>query len=385
MPSPATPPPVRRNAAILAVVLVCAGLGGAALVGPPVSKEPPASDEVERPERLVSPDGETLVWPYTSRNRSASGRTLALNVVVRGDSERTRRLLTDRSPTNWTGADRDRPDQVAPWQPTHGATRYSYVARGRAATGRWVPADDQLQVGTYFGQRTHVRTYGGPAGNWTALQAHTEYWDWFRLRHTVTGVGTGAAFVADDLADERGVRRVGRTEHGFTGGGSDGRWTVVDLVPAALLGGLAAPFATRQLRRREVALAVGLVGLVLGVRAWGLAAEAVAPGLSPTPFAAVGYAALALGPPALAARVAPGGRPRWTALLAAVGLGLALVADLALVGVARVPDRLLFHRVALAAALGLVTLGAAAGNRRLAGAGLLAWLAALAAALSGVV
>lgn len=97
---------------LLAVVLVVAGLLGAALTVTPAvdsAGSPP-------PDRLVAPDGtSSYVWPYTGRIRSVEGRTLALNVVVRGDAERVRRALVDRSDANWSAVDPNGTVEVSPW------------------------------------------------------------------------------------------------------------------------------------------------------------------------------------------------------------------------------------------------------------------------------
>jgi hypothetical protein len=372
-------------AAVLCGVAVAAGAVGGPGAGSPAAATAPASDQ------LVAPDeGSDRVWPYTSRRQSVTGRTLALNVVVHGDDERVRRLLTDRTEANWS-ADPNVTVVDPPWRPAHGSTRYTYITPDRNATGWWVAPDYQIAVGTYFGQRTHVRAYAGPAGDWTAIQAHTEYWDWFRLRHTVTGVAAGARFVEDDLQDERGVENISRVEHGLTGGGSDGRWTVVDLMPATLVGAVAVPLVARRRAAEDrrvpadaLLLPAALLGVVLGVRAWGLAAEAVAPGVSPKPFAAVGYLALVVGPPAVVATLARDRPARRAALLAAAGLGLGVTVDMALVGVDRAPERLLVHRGGVVAALALFAAGVGRGDRRVVAAGAVAWCLALAAPLLGL-
>lgn len=371
-------------AAALVAVLCGAAVAGGAIDGSTAGS--PAATTAPPPDQLLAPDeGSDHVWPYTSRSRSVTGRTLALNVVVRGDDERVRQLFTDRTGANWSSPERNATVVTSPWRPAHGSTRYTYATPDRNATGRWMTPDYQVAVGTYFGRRTHVRAYGGPSGDWTAMQAHTEYWDWFRLRHTVTGVATGAQFVEDDLRDERGIENVSRVEHGLTGGGSGGRWTVVDLVPAILVGGVAVPLVTRRRAADDLLLPVALIGVVLGVRAWGLAAEAVAPGVTPRPFAAVGYLALVGGPPAVVAAL---GRDRpvpRTALLAAAGLGTGIVLDMALAGIQGLPQPVTLHRVALAATLGLLAAGVAREDRLVIGAGVVAWLLALAAPLFGVV
>jgi hypothetical protein len=374
------PGAVRSGRLLVAGLLVVAALAGSVAVGVSPSDRataPPA-------EQLVSPDGaESDVWPYTSRRQSVDGRTLALNVVVLGEPDRVRRALVDRSAADWTPTGNTTVD-VSPWRPAHGSVRYSYVGPDAEGGGGWIPAAYQLAVGDYFGERTHIRAYPSASGNWTALQAHTEYWDWFRLRHTVTGVAPGARFVEQDLADEPFVETTEQQEHGHTGGGSDGSWISVQLSAAALLA-LAVPLTNRRLSGRDFAVPAAIVGTVLGVRAWGLAAEAVAPGVNPKLYVAVGYPVLALGPPLLVATIARERPAVRASLLAFAALGVAAVLDLAVVGVDPIPTHVLTHRLALAATLGVVAFGSAEADRRVVAVGAVAWIAALAAPLFGVV
>ncbi len=370
---------MRSGRLLLVGLLVVAALAGPVAVG----ASPTDWATAPPTEQLVTPDGtDSYVWPYTSRRESVDGRTLALNVVVLGDPERVRRAFVARSDANWTRAGNATVD-VSPWRPAHGSVRYSYVSPDAEGNGGWVPAAYQLAVGDYFGERTHIRAYPSASGNWTALQAHTEYWDWFRLRHTVTGVAPGARFVEEDLADEPFVEATERREHGHTGGGSDGSWIAVELSAAALLG-LAVPLAGRRLSGRDLAIPAAVLGTVLGVRAWGLAAEAVAPAVNPKLYVAVGYPVLAAGPPLLVASLArerPAGR---TSLLAVAALAVAAVLDLALVGVDPIPTHILTHRLVLAATLGVVAFGSAEADRRILAVGAVAWVAALAAPLFGL-
>jgi len=337
-------------------------------------------------DRLVRP-GATgdSVWPYTSRTRSVEGRTLALNVVVLGDPSEVRRVLANRSETNWTEASGDASITDPPWRSARGAARYTYVSADDGRTGQWVESEYQLGVGAYLGRRVHVRAYPGPSRNWTALQAHTEYWDWYRLRHTVTGAATGARFVERDLRDEPFLDSIVRVYHGQDGGGSDGWLTVVELAPAAVVLGLALPLGRRDWEAADVGLPVALVSIVLGVRAVGLAAEGLFPAVDPKLFAAALYPVLAAGPPGVVAVLARDRPAARTASLAAAGLGAGIVLDLGGVGVATVPVRLALHRTALVGGLGLFALGVARGDRRVAGAGLLAWGGLLAASLVGLI
>ena len=300
---------------------------------------------------------------------------------------------------------------ISAWNPARGAARYTYVADS-AGSGQWVESEYQLATGTYLGSRTHIRAYPGPDDNWTALQAHTEYWDWFRLRHSVTGIAEGGRTVEGDLRDEPFVSDVTRMYHGLSGGGSDGwmsvirltsaNWSLVPssspsdasarltalgavgIVPAAAAFALAAmPVRRRDLR--DLALPVALVAVVLGVRSLGIAAEGLFPGVNPKVFAGILYPILAVGPLVVTASVARGRPPQRMALLAAVGLGAAFVLDLGSVGVSVVPIRLVLHRTALVGILGLVALGVASEDARVSRAGIALWILLLAATLLGMV
>lgn len=373
---------MRYRWVLLFAALVVVGGLGSVLVGPAqVSNEgaPP-------PAQLVHPDAtESSIWPYTSRQRSVEGRTLALNVLVLGDPVAVRRALTNRSDEDWTGVSGDASIGDSPWRPARGAARYTYVTADHDTGGQWVESEYQLGTGAYLGRRVHVRAYPGPSGNWTALQAHTEYWDWYRLRHTVTGVAPGARFVERDLRGEPFVERTTRVYHGQYAGGSDGWMTVIEFAPAVLVLGIALPIGHRGWDVTDLVLPIALGTIVLGVRATGLAAETLIPTVDPKLFAAILYPVLAAGPPGVVALLARDRPATRTALFAAAGLGAGIVLDLGGVGVTVVPVRLALHRVALVGALGLFTLGVARGDRRILGAGLAAWVGLLGASLAGLV
>jgi hypothetical protein len=369
----------------LAVLLVL-GLLGSALLGPAA----PPSEGAPPADRLIQPDGTgSHLWPYTSRSRSVGGRTLALNVLVHADAATVRQALVNRSGTDWDRIEGDAAVGKPAWRSARGAARYTYVAPEAGADGRWIRSAYQLGTGTYLGRRTHVRAYPGRAGSgdWTAFQAHTEYWDWFRLRHTVTGVDAGAQAVERDLRDERFVGEISRVYHGLDGGGSDGWLTVVRFAPAALLAAAALPLARGRGRWRVVdaVLPGAIVGIVLGVRAAGIAAEGLFPGVTPKAFAALLYPVLAVGPPLLVLGLARDRPPARTAALAAAALGAAVVLDLQGLGVRSVPISLALHRTALVGALGLVAFGVARGERRVIVPSALAWVLTLAAPLVGIV
>lgn len=352
-----------------------------------VDWQPDDRPQLQSPEdaALVSPDEtDSYIWPYTSRSRSVAGRTLALNVVVLGDSEQVRRVLTTRSDADWSPTQQNATFRISPWRPAHGSVRYTYVSPDANGTGRWVAPDYQLHVGSYFGQRAHLRAYSSRSGNWTAIQAHTEYWDWFRVRHTVTGVASGAQFVEEDLQNEPVVTSVTRTHHGHRDGGSIGWWTIIGLAPAAVIVGGTVRLSDR-LNLKDIALLGGLLAVVLGVRALGLAAGAVFPSVTPKLFVVIGYPILAVGPPALVSVLAADRPAKRVGVLTAVGFATALVLDFAFVGVQNVPMRITYHRAALISALVVIAFGSARGYRRIVGVGIVLWLALLAAPLIGFV
>jgi len=390
----------------LALVLIAiAGLG---LVGSVVFPSAPPDDGMTPGDGLLlQPVGDgNAIWPYTSRSRSVHGRTLAINVVVVGDEDRVRRALTRRSDANWTDVEaEDAPieDEAAaadgqaveedvsvgesPWGRARGSNRYTYLT-GQTVSGFWMDAEYQLATGDYLGRRTHIRAYPSPSGNWTAFQAHVEYWDWFRLRHVVTDVPSGARFVERDLRDEPFVSEVTREYHGFTGGGSDGWLTVIRFASvtsaASVLGLVGAAIPMGRLRRThlsEALVPVAAVGIVLGVRSAGIALEGLAPGVNPKVFAAFLYPVLAVGPLIAVRALAPGCQPARVALLAGVGLGAGIVLDLLGTGVNTIHIRVALHRLGLSAALAVVALGVARDDRPTAAVGVVAWSLLLAAPL----
>ncbi|WP_164471760.1 hypothetical protein [Halosimplex salinum] len=380
-----------RAVGVLLVCVVAASLGLGALDSG--GHEHDGGDAVEladtdRPtaDRLVQPrEGGSHLWPYTSRRRSVDGRTLALNVVVLGEPDRVRRVLEHRSDADWTGAEGDAAIGETPWRHASGATRYTYVADAPDGDGQWVDATYQLGVGSYFTSRVHARAYPAPSGNWTALQAHTEYWDWFRLRHTVTGTGPGARFVEEDLRGLSVTTDLRQEDYGFGGSGDRGWLSVIEFGSAGAAG-LLLVASRRRLRARatDLALPVVLVALVLGVRGAGVALADLTVGTNPQLLAGILYPVLVAGPLVATAKLAPA-EPLRAAALATLGLGAGLALDLAVVDVAAVPTRLALHRVALVGALAVVAVGASESDRRLVATGVAAWALTLVLPLAGVV
>ena len=455
----------RRRLLLVGVVvlagtyLVAGGLGLPALE--PTDGNTPSEGKMVQPVENGS-----YLWPYTSRGKTTKQRTLATNIVIVGDDNRVKRLLTQQSKLKWeitrptnetTGNETvlnesdvvDAPTPIAPngtnttaendtdarpvtlkgggfgWEDTHGATRYSYIdARSVGGGSGWVDEAYQIHAGEYFGSRYHIRAYTTPAANYTAIQVHKEYFDWFRLRHTVTGIQHSRNVLESKFLEKPYVQEVSREYHSINRGWNDGWLSEIHLVP-----GVAVLFVmsllTRQTHRsmqRELKRFLGwtrdhvrgfvlvgtLVALVLGVRSGGIVFEKTFPAVDPRLVFPVFYAVLAVGLP-LAAFVLTqpfGATERFRRLqriakhlgsridplpafgFAFVGLTMAFVLDFGGIGVSKIPVQLVLHRVGLACALGLIAAGSARIDEE--GAGLLAlgvlgWIVGLAMPLVGYI
>ncbi|WP_254537861.1 hypothetical protein [Halomarina litorea] len=402
------------------------------LAGATVVDDIGAQQERERVERTGSsplvelwPDGDRL-WPYTSKRQAFSSRTLAVNVVVYADPVTVRAAMTRGTAANWQvneTADSPVDESVVPendtndtladapfevvddrlvWRDAHGARRYTYVERvddDPEGDGEWLREYYQLHDGSYLGARDHVRVYAPPDADWTAMQAHSEHWDWFRLRHTVSGITAAQRRVEADFMGKPYVHDVVRV-YFDNGGMSDGdgwvtavRFVAGATVPAAAL--LVVPFG-RDVRRwldgrdprslvRTFAPAVGPAGLYLGVRVGGVALEGLLGGVTPKVAAALLYPVLAFGVP-VAAVVASRVHDREFAFtLVATGLGAAVVLDYAFLGVATLPIPVVLHRGAVLLSAGVLAAGGADSDRRTVAFGAACWVTTLVLPLAGLV
>jgi hypothetical protein len=372
-----------------AIVLVASFSGAVVLAEWPGSSsgvEPGSSDA----PRLVEPaEGGTELWPYTSRARSYGSRTLGINVVIYGQPGEVHTALTERSELEWRDEpstedeadsetisherieidpDAENASDVVRWNPAGGSTRYAYVEAGDG--GRWMDESYQLHDGTYLGQRRHIRAYEDPEGAWTAIQIHGEHWDWFRLRHTVTGISDPQRDLERTFMDEPYTEAVVRMPFGNGTADGDGWATgiyLAGLLPFVLAGAAGrARRAGRETvrfladRRRELALGAGLFGVYTAVRWLGIAAELLAPALSPKVIAAPLYLALVAGTPAIAYAFGRGSDRVWAFTFAVFGLGAAVVVDFVAMGASVLPLRVILHRGTVLLAVGLVAVGGAA-------------------------
>ncbi|WP_424013879.1 hypothetical protein ACOZ35_12450 [Halorubrum xinjiangense] len=395
-----------KRIAVVVALLVVVGVGlvlSGFFAG--VAEEPTVDDVAD--DSLIEVDGDYRLWPYTSRTRTVEGRTLAINVLFHADAEATRAAIEGDAAADWQKTDPDEAaatagdDQIREfvgrdWQDAHSSLRYSYVEGPTG--GVWLAETFELHDGAYLGVRDHLRAYESPDGAYTAVQAHEEYYDWFRLRHTVPDIDAPATRLEDEFIESNRASDVRREYRGIDGGRSDGWLSVIELAATAALAGALLRRRTREAaldllgrlrtdaERHAAAATLGLtLGVVLvGVRFAGVTLETALPGVSPKAIAAPLYLVLALGLPALVVWRAPRSTPEAAALAVAVGLGGGFVADFAALGVAVPPD-LIVHRVALLAALGVVAIGRAAADRPVAVVGLLAWAVGLALPLADVI
>ena len=373
------------------MALLClAGAATVPAVGDQQTKETPPTTVA------VGSDGDRL-WPYTSRARSFESRTLVLNVIVMADPKTVERRLDSRAGRNWTTSSRTtllpdtdgpfEPERVdSPWRSAHGSVRYTYAETGKAGDGEWLKQRYQLHVGTYLGTRHHIRAFApSERSSWTALQAHSEYWDWFRLRHTVTDVrGTADLLEADfQSMNETAVdRRYSRD----SGPLSEGIVVVAGLVPI-LVGRRRWERVVSGLEssvNRSKLLAVFAIAFTtpLAVRIAGITLERLVPLVTPKLFVVLLYPLLAVGLPVAVARRGAS-LPWWSAApAAAAGLALGFAAEFALFGIDP-PTRIVGHRLLVATALGLLAAGRGRWRSPVTVAGVALWLWGLGAPLFG--
>lgn len=426
----------RRHLLLVGLLILAASYLVAGGVIDPTTE--PAEPETPDRDRLVQPeDNGSYIWPYTSRDRSTDERTLAINLLIHGSDERVQRTLAAQEDLEWEETDPEAEDEPEDyedagdpiqWDDAHGSTRYTYIdTEPHGSEGVWIEESYQLHTGTYLGSRYHIRAYTTEHDDWTALQVHQEYFDWFRLRHSVTDIQKSQNTLEAEFLDEPYVEEVRREYHGTHGGWNDG-WlsavelaTVTPIVAWGALGllGLFGGETTRGLVRgtrhllrwmylnsRGFILVGALAGLVLGVRSAGLAAEAAVPWISPQAFIVVLYPILVVGLPVTATVLTqPLERasrllrlqrvvnwlgeplaPQSAFAFTVVGLGLGFILDFVGIGITTLPIQLLLHRLGLMIALGLLAAGAARSDGEgvvLFGIGLLGWIIGLAMPLLG--
>jgi hypothetical protein len=384
-----------------AIALAVFALAAVALSAPVAGHAPDRTPQFDGSQTIieVGEAGDRL-WPYTSRSEDFEGRTLVINAIVTEDPETARGLLSENAGDGWQ---RTRPtrqplgaqinlatnNSVSNWRHAHGSVRYTYAETG-SGDGRWIKQQYQLHVGTYLGSRHHIRAFApSEESSWTALQAHSEYWDWFRLRHTVTDV-KGTADMLESEFEQSEVVSVERRHERDARGLERGIVVVVSTL-APLLVGITAredwidldEWLSQSTRRDQTLLVFGLAaGIPLAIRAVGIGLEDAATMVPPKLFVLLLYPCLAIGLPVAVVWYAAD-LPAWLAgPAAAVGLAIGFTLEFAMLGLVP-PDRILQHRLLVAGALGLLAAGGGTRRSLFTVAGAALWLWGLFAPLFG--
>jgi hypothetical protein len=117
------------------------------------------------------------------------------------------------------------------WEDATGWTHYAYIDNTEhGGTADWRSNDYQLQYGSYFTSRYHLRIFDGGTDThgdfdeYSIANVHHEYWDWSELNHIVDGYESAETFVKDDFADENFVGSIGSAGLNNEGSYSNGAY-----------------------------------------------------------------------------------------------------------------------------------------------------------------
>lgn len=371
--------------AILALVLAVGSAGSIAVTESVGDEYDPTTEIVDLPHE------EQAMWLYTSRGQSFSESTLAINLLVHEDPATVEQRLVTDGIGDWREVEEDEKDvgheegvalpqnATIQWDRTAGADRYVFLLGYDA---QWMTQSFEVHDGDYLGYRVHVRIYEPPGEDteWTAMQAHDEYWDLFDARHVVTSTEEGQAYVEEEFIEDEDYRVVREHVGGEDRIDFDGWLTMIEpreeeanvqsslLVLGLLLLGVSAVRTTRdevadaienfsfEHQVRTFALGVGLIGVYMFVRlaavylerAVDIAPNTIAMGLYPILFAGLPITAYLL-----SARL----ERTWAFTGASLGFLTALLIDYTYLGITVVPLDILVHRGALVIALGLIAVG----------------------------
>lgn len=374
-----------------------------------------AIETENRDPELVQPhEGSSAFWPYTTSRLSFDSRTIDINLIVYGDRIQFQHYLTkqNQAEERWDETDEEQleidPEEPQPEGPTEperewggagGSVRYLYIdGSPHGGEGQWIKETRQLHNGDYLGSRYHLRLYESPypEDNWTAIQAHTEHWDWFQLRHAVDSTDRAQRVLETEFLDRWFVEEVRRVHLGNDDvADADGWATVIELPEVSssslqfstisavnlVVGGVIASLIRRDASEsvrtqvqvgydRLVAridphplfLFSSLILVYLFVRMGGIAVERYLLE-SPKLGAAMFYPILVIGLP-VCAYVFGRATDRLSAFVAAVlGMTTAILVDYTYLGVSVLPLSLIVHRVSVVLAIGLIAVGAATQSR----------------------
>ncbi|MFA9503233.1 hypothetical protein ACERIM_10665 [Natrinema sp. H-ect1] len=371
--------------------------------------------EVNESEEVALPDTYAITAGNESDNETdpiaESGANDTAGNVTANDTENATANDTENATANDTENDSSGRSGVLPnlnWGQADGGTRYAYVDPGGNESGYWTTETRQLEDGTYYGQRYHIRLYESPNedDDWVIMQTHSEHFDWFTLRHRVHGSQDAQTKIeqefmehpAVDVQDD--VRRIYLDNSNSSD--ADGWATLVELaglivVPTLVgvgtgrrrleAGGSAEGSTEERVARHtphaiddhltdvdrqrlaaaydrleagHVLLVLAILVLFLGVRMGGLVLERRAASLTPHQIAAILYPVIAIGIPTATYLIARGLTRRLDAAVIAAGsLAAAIWIDYGWLGITALPVDVVLQRMLVVVALGLIAGGAA--------------------------
>ncbi len=358
--------------------------------------------EINESEEAAGPDTYALFGGNASDNETQAENGTAANDSLPNETNDSSANVTDENRTESEPSRGRLPD--LDWGEADGGVRYAYVDPGPNESGYWTTETLQLEDGTYYGQRYHIRLYESPNADddWVAMQTHSEHFDWFTLRHRVHGsqaaqqkvesnfMAHPAVDVQDDVsriyldnsnsADADGwatlVELAGlivvptfvgvRARRRGTSASSEASQRVGQRTPAAIDDHLTDVDRRRiaavadRLEAGHLLLAVAIIALLLGVRAGGIFLERQATFLTPHQIAALLYPVIGVGIPVATYLIARGLTRRLDAAVVAAGsLAVAIWLDYGMLGVDALPVEVIVQRMLVVVALGLIAGGAA--------------------------
>lgn len=379
-----------RRWAVIVLAIGFVGLvtvGAASLLGVPVTSD--IAPEADDDPHLVELGDDQAIWPYYSSSTEDFRQSSAINVVfINATSSDVVGLLGDAADWHETDADEDDagsaafsfaefdlddPERPFGWGRAVGTERFAYAEVG--GEGIWLEEAEQLHNGDYYGTRDHLRLYDIPGEEpAVAIQAHSEHFDWFTLRHTVTSIEEAQSSVESDIMDLLGEEHVIRAYHGNTGVYDSDGWVTVIMAGLPLVVVLAAakrrtssaPLvalidqAQSRIDSSHIATVAAMISLIIGVRVLGVLLERstdlgvylIAGSLFPFIGIGIPVAAYLLGRTFIHRMDA--------ALSASIGLATGIILDYAFLSVTVLPLETLLHRGGLVFAVGLLAAGGAA-------------------------
>jgi len=163
------------------------------------------------------------LWPYTSETNGSFIKKDPIN------------LIFYKTGSAWDVQYDMRYWLTNNWEDASGWTHYTYI--GTTNNGlNWRQNDYQLQNGSYFGTRYHIRIFDGGvdpdwANQWSDASVHKEHWDWSKMDHVVDSFEQAETFVKNDFQGKGFVGSIWSANlNNQDIGDNDGQATVIELL-----------------------------------------------------------------------------------------------------------------------------------------------------------